>query len=122
MGDVSGGAALIRETVRASIARIPRKSRPSASGTLLARQVTPPSVVTSQVPPLPLAHTFRPSTAETPRSDARVLLICGAQVCAWRVAVKHSASSTFMFSQSYSLAPAHAIPFSALSPPSPPHH
>ena len=47
------------------------------AGDLAARHVAPPSVVASQVPPLPLAHTVRASTALTPRSEARVLLFAG---------------------------------------------
>src|ERR1035438_10081961 len=96
MRDLSPEPALIRYTLRASMARMPRKSRASAPGTLAARQVTPPSVVARYVPPLPLAQTFWESTALTPRSDARVLLVCGAQVCAQSVAPKRSAGSSFM--------------------------
>jgi len=52
--------------------------------------------VTSQVPPLPLANTVRASTALTPRSEARVLLVWGAQVCARSVRVQHSAVRSFI--------------------------
>src|ERR1035438_374458 len=52
---------------------MPRKSSASAPATVAAFQVTPPSVVASQVPPLPLANTVRASPALTPRSDANRL-------------------------------------------------
>src|SRR5450759_1807898 len=104
MRDWSPEPALIRKMVCASMALMPRKSRVSAPGTWAACHVTPPSVVTSQVPPLPLANAVRASTALTPRNDARVLLTWGAQACARRLVVKHRAGTSFMVSPWYSKA------------------
>src|SRR5262245_40583832 len=78
------------------MAWMPRKSTASAPATFAARQVAPPSVVTSHVPPLPLAQTVRASTALTPRREARVLLIWGTQVCAQIATVKRKAGSSFI--------------------------
>jgi hypothetical protein len=51
----------------------------SAPGTFNTRQVAPPSVVRTIVPPVPLAQTTRSSTALIPRNLAAVPLISGVQ-------------------------------------------
>ena len=88
MRDFSPGPMLMRKTVRASMARMPRKSRVSAPGTLAAVQVAPPSVVRRKVPAVPLAQTTWASTAEMPRSPAVVLVVWRVQDWAKAVAVR----------------------------------
>src|SRR5579864_4270823 len=72
---------LSRNAVYSSNARTARKSRSLAPSTFDAFQVLPPSMVRSQVPPLPLAQATFSLTAHTPRSEAVVPDSCGCHDC-----------------------------------------
>src|SRR3954452_1986508 len=71
------------ESRYATLSLIPWTSRngsASAPGTTPACQCLPPSVVTTNVPPLPLAHTTFEFTGLRPIRDAVVPLLCGVNV------------------------------------------
>src|SRR5215207_8943809 len=57
-----------------------RKSRVSAPGTRIACHASPPLVVLSTVPLVPLAQATRPFTALIPRSRAGTPVSCAVQV------------------------------------------
>ena len=54
--------------------------RDSVAAVVVAIQVTPPSTVRRQVPPLPLAHATLSSTTHSPRRLAKDPLDCGSKV------------------------------------------
>src|SRR4051812_10251459 len=60
-----------------------RNCSDSAPGTTPDRQVAPPSVVTANVPPRPLAHTTRLFTGLTAIRLCVVPLCCGVSVGEW---------------------------------------
>jgi 3-oxoacyl-[acyl-carrier protein] reductase len=59
-----------------------RKSRSAAPVTVPGFQVAPPSVVITNVPFVPVAHTIFVLTTLTPRREAVVLLVWGVHCCA----------------------------------------
>src|SRR6185437_13128334 len=98
MRETSPVPMLTRKAVLASKAHTARKSRRSVV-TLPEVHVAPPSVVRSQVAPVPLAQAVFASTAITPRIDVAPLLVCMVQVCAgapWPRARRKRSGVSFM--------------------------
>src|SRR4029078_7006594 len=73
----SARPALIVQTRRPFVAKMARRSREAAGGTVSIFHVLPPSEVCATRPRVPLAHATDPLTALKPRNSAFVPLCCG---------------------------------------------